>query len=93
MFTNKDKKIANQKVQIARRDNLIDELSEKNEKLNEENTQVYLENKDLRFENDEVIGILHSIKKLISNYEINKTNPFTLIRDIKNELDASGKCI
>lgn len=37
--------------------------------------------------------ILINIEKLISNYEINNTNPFTLIRDIKNELDESGKRI
>lgn len=37
--------------------------------------------------------ILANIEKLISNYEMNNTNPFTLIRDIKNELDESGKRI
>lgn len=36
---------------------------------------------------------LINIKKLISNYKMNNTNPFTLIRDIKNELDESGKRI
>lgn len=36
---------------------------------------------------------LTNIEKLISNYEMNNTNPFTLIRDIKNELDESSKHI
>ena len=37
--------------------------------------------------------VLTNIEKLISNYEMKNTNPFTLIRDIKNELDQSGKHI
>lgn len=37
--------------------------------------------------------ILSNIQKLIYNYEFNNTNPFTLIRNIKNELEESGKRI
>lgn len=42
---------------------------------------------------DDKDKILNNIECLISNYETNNTNPFTLIRDIKNELDESRKHI
>lgn len=44
------------------------------------------ENDSLRHENEELkITEIH-IKKIISSYETNNTNPYTLARDIKKEL-------
>lgn len=51
------------------------------------------ENADLRFENEEYRDTKRHIKDLISNYETNNTNIYTLIRDIKNELDNPLKLI
>lgn len=51
------------------------------------------ESKEEKAELNKKEEILVNIKKLISNYEINNTNPFTLIRNIKNELEESGKRI
>lgn len=44
------------------------------------------ENNSLRYENEELRIAERHIKKLISSYETNNTNPYTLIRDIKKEL-------
>lgn len=49
------------------------------------------ENADLRSENEELDTTQRRTKRMISNYETNKTNPYTLIRDIKRELDNSSK--
>ena len=47
------------------------------------------ENDALRFENEELRITETHIRRLV--YEANKTNPFTLARDIKKELDNSPK--
>ena len=57
MFTEKDRKIANQKAMIENRDKFIDKLSQ-------ENIEVHNENKDLRFENKELRDTLKEILRL-----------------------------
>lgn len=44
------------------------------------------ENDSLRYENEELKMSERHIKKIISSYETNNTNPYTLARDIKKEL-------
>lgn len=64
---------------IENRDKLIGDLKER---------------KDYYKEKSEIQGQkLNNIKKLISNHEQYNTNIYTLIRDIKNELDNSLKSI
>lgn len=72
MFTKKDRKIANQKVQIERRDIYISELEIKNTALKQENIAVHNENKDLRFEIEEQNDLINSIIKEL--YSTIKTN-------------------
>lgn len=55
MFTNKDRKIANQKAMIENRNKLIKDLEIRNDMLK-------TANKDLRFENEE---LLNSMKKIL----------------------------
>lgn len=100
MFTKKDRKIANletriknrdilienQDIKIIRQKNKIDELEKLNKELSEENVTVYEESKELK------CAILR-IESLVSSYEFGKTNPYMLIRDIKNELNAPENCI
>lgn len=73
MFTKKDRKIANQKVQIERRDIYISELEIKNTTLKQENIAVHNENKDLRFEIEEENDLTNSIiKELYSSIKTDK---------------------
>ena len=75
MMFKKTKEIWNLRAKIENRDKFIDKQAQ--------------ENSVLRFENEEHRDTERHIKNLISNYEVNKTNPFTLIRDIKKELDKT----
>lgn len=100
MFTKKDRKIANletriknkdilienQDIKIIRQNNKISKLEQLNKELSEENVAVYKESKELKF-------TILRIESLLSSYELGKTNPYMLIRDIKNELNAPENCI
>lgn len=51
------------------------------------------ENADLRYKNKELETTQRRIKRMVSSYEVDKTNIYTLVRDIKKELDESDKRI
>lgn len=87
MFTKKDRKISNQKVQIERRDNYISELEIKNTALKQENIAVHNENKDLRFELEEQKDLFKEIIKLT---EINTYNNEKAILNKIKELAETG---
>ena len=61
------------------------ELARQTRDLNSENAELYAENKELRYENEELLDILNKIDMMCKTY----TNPYTLIRDIKNELSST----
>lgn len=100
MFTKKDRKIANletriknrdilienQDIKIIRQNNKISKLEQLNKELLEENVTVYKESKELN-------NIILRIESLVSSYEFGKTNPHTLIRDIKNELNPGKNLV
>ena len=73
-----------QKVMIENRDKLIEDL---NERKNHYKTKAEEQRQQLIKQEE----IKKNIKELISNYEVNNTNIYSLVRDIKKELDASGK--
>ena len=92
MFTKKDRKIANLETRIKNRDILIQnqdiKIIRQNNKIDklEENVTVYEESKELN-------NIILRIESLVSSYEFGKTNPHTLIRDIKNELNPGKNLV
>lgn len=63
---------------IANRDKVIKDINEDRRALKQENLAVYAENKEL-------LNILNKIDMMCKTY----TNPYTLIRDIKNELPTA----
>lgn len=69
---------------IANRDKVIKDINEDRQALKQENLAVYAENKELRYENEELLDTLNRIDMMCKAY----TNPYTLIRDIKNELST-----
>lgn len=70
---------------IANRDKVIKDINEDRHTLKQENLAVYAENKELRYENEEILDTLNKINMMCKTY----TNPYTLIRDIKNELSTA----
>lgn len=86
MMFRKDRKIANLNKKVENRDKLIEVLKEQKDYYKETTREQRhtIDSKDIT---------LNNVKDLISNYETNHTNIFTLIRDIKNELDNPLKLI
>lgn len=70
---------------IANRDKVIKDINEDRQALKQENLAVYAENKELRYENEELLDTLNKIDMMYKTY----TNPYTLIRDIKNEISTA----
>lgn len=64
MFTQKDRKIRNQKAMIHNRDILIRDMQKQAEAL-------YEENKDLRFELEENKAFINRLEKLVSSNKYN----------------------
>lgn len=71
---------------IANRDKVIKDINEDRQALKQENLAVYAENKELRYENKELLDTLNKIDMMCKTH----TNPYTLIRDIKNELSTTA---
>ncbi len=97
IMTNKKRKIANLEAKIKNRDKLIQnqemkikELEFKNKEVLKESSQGYIETKEILCEKYRKDEILEHIYELVSNCEFGKTNPYVLIREIKNELEGSN---